>query len=185
MLNFFNDYVRYDRGLDYQALKVKENFDKVLDTLGEPDKRDTIISITIRLKGKADWIAANNASNALEFKVSRKFWGRKSKYVKLPYASAIESSNNWDKEHIHALIRMQDLKKYYEPFEMEQIISDIAYNLNEVNSRDNHSLDGAVKIRSFPYMENECKVVGQSIEYICKSSSNHHNPLERKLLQAV
>ena len=50
MLNFFNDYVRFDRGLNYQALKVKENFDKVLDTLGEPDKRDTIISITIRLK---------------------------------------------------------------------------------------------------------------------------------------
>ena len=81
MLNFFNDYVRFDRGLNYQALKVKENFDKVLDTLGEPDKRDTIISITIRLKGKADWIAANNASNALEFKVSRRIWGRKSKYV--------------------------------------------------------------------------------------------------------
>ena len=185
MLNFFNDYVRFDRGLDYQALKVKENFIRVLDTLGEPDKRDTIISITIRLKGKADWIAANNASNALEFKVSRRFWGRKSKYVKLPYVAAIESSKNWDKEHIHALIRMKDLKENYEPLGMEQIIKDIAYDLNEVNSRDNHLIDGAVKIRSFPYEENKYKVVGQSIEYICKSSSTHHNPLERKLLQAV
>ena len=113
----FKDYVRFDRGIDYQANKVKENFMRVLDILGEPDDRDTIVSITIRLKSKADWIIANNASIALEFKVSRKFWGRKSRYMKLPYVAAIESSKNWDKEHIHALIRMKDLKKYYEPFE--------------------------------------------------------------------
>ena len=106
-------YVRFDRGIDYQANKVKENFMRVLDILGEPYDRDTIISITMRLKSKADWITANNASNALEFKVSRKFWGRKSRYMKLPYVAAIESSKIWDKEHIHALIRMKDLKENY------------------------------------------------------------------------
>ena len=124
----FKDYVRFDRGIDYQANKVKENFMRALDILGEPDDRDIIVSITIRLKSKADWIIANNASNALEFMVSKKFWGRKSRYMKLPYVAAIESSKNWDKEHIHALIRMKDLKQYYEPFEIEQLIKTIASN---------------------------------------------------------
>jgi len=177
----FKDYVRFDRGIDYQANKVKENFMRVLGILGEPDDRDTIVSITIRLKSKADWIIANNASNALEFMVSKKFWGRKSRYMKLPYVRAIESSKNWDKEHIHALIRMKDLKQYYEPFEIEQLIKTIAYNLNEVNSRDKD----AVVLQSFPYKETDNKVVGRSIEYICKSTTNYYNPLERKLLHTT
>ena len=58
----------------------RKNFYKVQSILGPTDKNDTLVSITIRLKGKADWITANNVANGYEFRVSRKFWGRRSRY---------------------------------------------------------------------------------------------------------
>ena len=177
----FTDYAKYNRK-GYQAFKVEENFYRVIDKLGEPDGKNLLVSVTIRLKNKVngiptDWIIANSASNAFEFKISRKFWGRKSKYMKLPYISAIESSKGWDKEHIHALVVLKDLKQHYEPTEIEKEVRKIALSLEEVNSNTPDSVITA----SMPYYEDKNKELGNRIEYICKSSSKQYNPLARKV----
>ena len=186
MLNF-NDYIQVNR-LDYDMEYVRKNFYKVQGILGEENKDDTIAAITIRLKNKVidratgeevktDWIIANSVANTLQLLISKKFLGRKSRYVKLPYVSAIESSKGWDKEHIHALIRLSSLKEEYNANNIESIIREVCLSLDEVN---NHIPD-SVMVRTFPYLENQYKVVGNSIHYLCKSSTKHYNPLIRTL----
>lgn len=182
MLNF-EDYIHgYLHKPDYEMEEVRKNFNRVKDILGEENGDELIASITIRLKNKVngvptDWIIANKVANALQLKASKAFWGRKSKYVKMPYASAIESSKNWNKEHIHALIRMSDLKEELTSYEIETIIRSICLSFEEVN---NHIPD-SVKIRTFPFLENKDKVVGNAIHYICKSSTKAYPPLLRQL----
>lgn len=191
----FEDYIQgYLNKPDYEMAKVKENFYRVQSILGEEDGNELIASITIRLKNrvkvkrlvngietteyvKTDWIIANSVANALQIKVSKAFWGRKSRYVKIPYVSSIESSKGWDKEHIHALIRMSELKEELTSFEIETIIRRICLSFEEVN---NHIPDSVI-IRTFPYLENEHKIVGNAIHYICKSSTKAYNPLLRQL----
>jgi hypothetical protein len=97
--------------------------------------------------------------------------------MKIPYVSSIESSKGWDKEHIHALIRMSDLKEEQTSFGIETIIKSICLSFEEVN---NHIPD-SVKIRTFPYLEKTDKIVGNAIHYICKSSTKAYNPLLRQL----
>ena len=162
--------------------EVRKNFNRVKRILGEENGNELIASITIRLKNKVNgvptgWGIANKVANALQLKVSKAFWGRKSKYVKMPYVSAIESSKNWNKEHIHALIRMSDLKEELTSYEIETIIRSICLSFEEVN---NHIPD-SVKIRTFPFLENEYKVVGNAIHYICKSTTKDYEPLLRQL----
>lgn len=182
MLNF-EDYIHgYLHKPDYEKEEVRKNFNKVKGILGEEDGNELIASITIRLKNKVngiptDWIIANKVANALQLKTSKAFWRRKSKYVKMPYVSAIESSKNWNKEHIHALIRMSDLKEELTSYEIETIIRSICLSFEEVN---NHIPDSVI-IRTFPFLENKDKVVGNAIHYICKSSTKAYNPLLRQL----
>lgn len=191
----FEDYIQgYLNKPDYEMAKVKENFYRVQSILGEEDGNELIASITIRLKNrvkvkrlvngietteyvKTDWIIANSVANALQIKVSKAFWGRKSRYVKIPYVSSIESSKGWDKEHIHALIRMSELKEELTSFEIETIIRRICLSFEEVNNR----IPDSVIVRTFPYLENEHKIVGNAIHYICKSSTKAYNPLLRQL----
>ena len=175
----FKDYAKYNR-LDYVAPhKVEENFYKTLKTLGEPLKGDIIVPITIRLKGiRADWVQANLASNALQLLVSRKFWGKKSKYHLMPYVGSIEVNEKRQKNHLHSIIRIIGLKQDYSIEEIEQIIKDIALNLEETASDNND----AVKIRSFPFCEEHIHNYGNYIEYICKMSSKVYDPLQRKIL---
>ena len=182
MLNF-EDYIHgYLHKPDYEMEEVKKNFDKVKRILGEEDGNELIASITIRLKNKVngvptDWIIANSVANALQIKVSKAFWGRKSRYVKIPYASYIEISKGWNKENIHALFRMSDLKEELTSFEIETTIRSICLSFEEVN---NHTPD-SVLIRTFPFLENKDKVAGNAIHYICKSSTKAYNPLLRQL----
>lgn len=182
MLNF-EDYIHgYLHKPDYRMEEVRKSFNKVKRILGEENGNELIASITIRLKNKVngvptDWIIANKVANTLQLKVSKAFWGRKSKYVKMPYVSAIESSKNWNKEHIHALIRMSDLKEELTSYEIETIIRSICLSFEEVN---NHIPDSVI-IRTFPFLENKDKVVGNAIHYICKSSTKAYNPLLRQL----
>lgn len=194
MLTFENYIHGYLNKSGYEPEEVRKNFYKALGILGEEDGDELIASITIRLKNwvkvktivngvetfdrvKTDWMIANSVSNALQTKVSRAFWRRKSKYGKLPYVSSIESSRGWDKEHIHALIRMSDLKEPFTSYEIESIIKSIALSFEEVNSH----IPDSVNIRTFPYLENQYKIVGNAIHYICKSSTKAYNPLLRKL----
>jgi hypothetical protein len=194
MLNF-EDYIHgYLHKTDYEMEEVRKSFNKVKRILGEENCNELIASITIRLKNrvkvktlingieatkyiKTDWGIANSVANALQIKVSKTFWRRKSKYVKMPYTSSIESSIGWDKEHIHALIRISDLKEGLTGCEIETIIRSICLSFEEVN---NHIPD-SVKIRTFPFLENKNKVVGNAIHYICKSSTKTYNPLLRQL----
>ena len=172
----FNDYVKHHR-IGYEAAAVEKDFYKVLDKLGELNPNETIAAITLRLKGKADWRTANDVANGFEFRISRKFWGRKSKYKKLPMVFAIESSGNWDKDHLHGLIRIQDPKQPYTDQEIIKILKETAHSFNEVNKRD----PDAVITRTFPFCEDKYKQLGNSIEYVCKISSRHYPPLERTL----
>jgi len=199
----FENYIKYDRLITqgyYDIKHVRKSFYEALSILGKPDKRDTLVAITIRLKTrvkvktirngvevneymKTNWGIAHSASNRLHGQISKKFWGRRSKYEKLPYVRSIESNEDWDKDHIHALIRMKDLKlnrKTNQTFttkEIEDTIYDIAYELEEVNERDRKKDKPPVLIRTFPYWEDKYNVLGRSIEYICKTSSKHYDPL--------
>ena len=173
----FNNYIKLKRE-GYDLVAVEKNFYKVLDIPGDLDENETIAAITLRLKGKADWITANNVANGFEFRISRKFWGRKSRYKKLPMVFAIESSRKWDKDHLHGLIRIQDPKQAYTEQEIINILKETSHSFNEVNKRD----PDAVITRTFPFCEDMTKQLGNSIEYVCKTSSKHYDPLQRKLI---
>jgi hypothetical protein len=180
----FQDYVKHLRFYcnelyEYHHKEVEKRFYQVFEILGEPNEFDKLAFITVRLKGKSDWTTANNASNALEFKLSKFFWGRKSRYQKLPYVSSIETSLKRFKDHFHAIVRLTNLKKDYLIEEIENSIINTALNLDEVNNKN----PDAVKIRIFPFCDNSYEV-GNSVEYICKTSSKHYNPLERKVLSS-
>lgn len=167
----------------YDYHKVESNFYKVLDILGELDKRDLIVNIDVRLKGQATWDECNSYARGLHIKISQRFWGRKSKYHKFPFVRSIESkqrANGYIKDHLHMMIKMIDLKQYYEPIEIEQIIKEIAYDMDEVNSKDKGDKP-AVNISNFPYWENEDKKLGRRIEYICKSTTDFYDPLAQGL----
>ena len=167
----FNDYAKHNRK-GYEAAAVEKDFYRVLDVLGELNPNETIAAITLRLKGKADWRTANDVANGFEFRISRKFWGRKSKYKKLPMVFAIESNRRGDKDHLHGLIRIQDPKQPYTDQEIIKILKETAHSFNEVNKRD----PDAVITRTFPFCEDKYKQLGNSIEYVCKTSRRHYPP---------
>ena len=91
---------------------------------------------------------------------------------------AIESSRKWDKDHLHGLIRIQDPKQPYTEQEIIKILKETSHSFNEVNKRD----PDAVITRTFPFCEDITKQLGNSIEYVCKTSSKHYDPLQRKLI---
>ena len=171
----FEDYIdnnkiafRISKQGYYDIDSVKNNFYKVLNFLGAFDKTEYIAALTLRLKNKVkvkkiidgvetfeyiptDYRVAQSVANAISIKLTRKFWGRKGRYNKMPMVFSIESSKNWDKEHIHALIRFTDLKQYYSPNELSMILRGLCYTFDEVNRRD-HT---AVEIRMFHYCETQ------------------------------
>ena len=179
----FEDYINgYIHKTDYQMEEVRKNFDKVISILGEEDENDFIACITLRLKNKVngirtDWVIANSVANALQILISKRFWGRKSRKEKIPYVSSVESSKKKDKEHLHILVRLKDLKEPFEEFELDAILRGICNSLEEVNEK----IPDAVKIRIYPFLENQYKIVGNAIHYICKSSTNENKPLLRQL----
>jgi hypothetical protein len=186
----FEDYVKHERYYgnqihQYHHKEVEKRFYEVLDKLGKPDGTDDAAFITVRLKSSSDWVIANNASNALEYKLSKHFWRRKGKKLLIndlvPFVSSIEQSSTRIKDHFHGIFRLKDSKQYYSYEELEKIITEIALSLKEVNDK----CPDAVKVRIFPFCdrtEEQAREVGNSIEYICKTSSKHYNPLERKVL---
>ena len=76
--------------------------------------------------------------------------------MKVPYVSAIESSKDWDKEHIHSLIRLGGLKENLSTNDnIENAIREECLSLDEVN---NHIPDSVI-IRTFPYLENNSRLL--------------------------
>jgi len=183
----FNKYVKHERYYgnhlySYHHKEVEKRFYEALDKLGEPNGTDDAVFITLRLKSKSDKIIASSASYALEWKLCKYFWRKKGKKMLIsgtaPYVSSIEENLFSIKDHIHAIIRLKDLKQDFTHQEIEDNITQIALSLDEVNSNN----PDAVKVRIFPFCdttEEQAKEVGNSIEYICKTSSKHNNPLLR------
>ena len=186
----FDNYVKhlryYNNHLyEYHHKEVEKRFYEVLDKLGAPEGDDDAVFITIRLKSKSDWVIANNASNPLEWKLCKYFWKRKGRKMlesgTAPFISSIEHNLFRTKDHIHAIIRLKELKQNYSHIEIENKIKQFALELKEVNAK----CPDAVKIRIFPFCdktEQEATEVGNSIEYICKTSSRNYNPLSKKIL---
>ncbi len=184
----FNKYVKHERYYgnhlySYHHKEVEKRFYEALEKLGEPTGTDDAVFITLRLKSKSDWIIANDASNALEYKLCKYFWRKKGKKMLIsgtaPFVSSIEHNLIRIKDHIHAIIRLKDLKQNFTHQEIEENITKIALSLEEVNSNS----PDACEVRIFPFCdmsEEQAKEVGNSIEYICKTSSKHHNPLFKK-----
>ena len=177
--------IRLDKQGYYDIDSVKKNFNKVLAILGEFDSKDNCALLSLRLKNKVavkriingneiteyitpDYWVAKSVAKAISDKLTRKLWGRKGKYDKMPMVFSIESSKNWDKDHIHALIRFAEPKQYYSENEYSMILRSICNDLDEVNSKDHTAVD----ICMFHYCENEAKQLGNYIEYICKTSAN-------------
>mgnify|MGYP003135974950 CR=1 FL=1 len=161
----------------YDYHRVQKNFYKALNTLGSLDKRDLCCAITLRLKNKVDgvktdWRTCNSVSHALSCKTSRKYWGKRSKYERIPMIRAIEPDKLWFKEHLHIVIRFKDLKQYYEEDEIRQFLDDTCKGFKEINERDQTS----VFIRMFRYW-NDTNELGNTIEYFCKTTSSKYNPL--------
>ena len=186
----FEKYVKHERYSsdylhEYHHKEVEKRFYQVLDKIGEPTGTCDAVFVTLRLKGKPDKIIAWNTANALEYKLCKHFWRRKGKKMLInnstPFIASVEENLDTAKDHVHAIIVLKDLKQYYSHKELEKIIIETASNLKEINKK----CPDAVKIRIFPFCdrtEKEARAVGNSIEYICKTSSKHNNPLERILL---
>lgn len=187
------DFDRYAKHLryygnhlyEYHHREVEKNFYAVLDKLGEPKGNDYAAFITIRLKSKSDWVIANNAANALEYFICKYFWRRKGRKMletgSAPFVSSVEHNLNRIKDHIHAIVRLPELKEDYTEEEIRDQITRIALGLKEVNIRN----PDAVRVRMFPFcdaIQKNANEIGNSIEYICKTSSKHYNPLSRKVL---
>jgi hypothetical protein len=186
----FEKYVKHERYYgshiyQYHHKEVEKRFYEVLDKLGEPDGTDDAVFITLRLKSKSDRIIACIASNALEWKLCKFFWGKKGKKMLInhsaPFVSSVEHNLIRVKDHIHAIIRLKDLKQYYSCSTIKDEIKQIALSIEEVNDKDSE----AVKIRIFPFsdkIEELEREVGNTIEYISKTASKHYNPIERIIL---
>jgi hypothetical protein len=190
----FQKYVKHLRYYgnhiyQYHHKEVEKRFKEALKILGEPKGNDYAVFITLRLKGKSDWITANNASNRLEWKLCKYLWKTKGKYMlkngTAPYVSSIEHNLFRIKDHIHAVIRLSNsdlnLPQYYSLDEIQDKIKEIALDMEEVDKKNPDN----VCIRIFPYTdktEEQEKEVGNTLEYICKTSSKHHNPLKRQIL---
>lgn len=162
----------------YEYNSVEKNFYQVLDALGALDKNEYCAFITLRLKNKVNgiptgWDTANSVARALRFKISAKYWGRKGrKHNKMPMVRAIEADKNWFKEHLHILVRFNDLKQYYDEKDIELFIRETCNEFEEINERDNT----AVSVRMFRYWNNTNEL-GNTIEYMCKTSSSKYDPL--------
>ena len=168
-------------GLDMNYIKVKENFDKVLDTLGEFDKNELIVNIDLRLMNKyGTYEAVSSVCNAIWIKTSQYFLKRESRYRKLPFVRSIETKEQARgriKDHTHMMIRLKDLKKHYEEQEVIDIITDICYSMKEVNSKDRKKDKPPVNCRTIPFWEDNRNTLGKRIVYICKTSTQTNDPL--------
>lgn len=186
----FEKYVKHERYYaskiySYHHKEVEKRFYEILDKLGEPSGTDDAVFITLRLKSKSDWVTANCASFGLEYKLCKYFWRKKGKKMLIskttPFISSIEHNLVRIKDHIHAIIRLKDLKQNYSHQEIIDNITKIALSLKEVNAK----CPDAVRVRIFPFCdktEEQANELGNTIEYMCKTSSKSYNPLLTKIL---
>ena len=168
---------RKDLRRNYSSGYVEENFYKAQGIIGKPVKNCVLAFVTVKLKGKsADWICANNALNAFEFKIKRKFWKRKWKYMNT-MIGVIEPDKDYLTFHFHALIVCRDMVCTLSNQEIEDAIKSEVKDLKETNEKS----AGLVRVRMFPFSA-ETTDLGDTIEYLVKTSSKEHDPMNRKVL---
>jgi len=176
---------QYEYGLIMDYHRVKDNYLKAVHTLGEFDKNELIVNVDLRVKNDYGcWEAVDNLCNSIRIKASQYFLKRESRYRKLPFVRSIETKEQASgriKDHAHMMIRMKDSKKFYAPTEIVDIITQICYSMNEINSKDKKNSNPPVNVRTFPFWEDNYNTLGKRIVYICKTSSIHHDPLAHGL----
>ena len=171
------DKFRKENRIGYSSGYVEDNFNRVQRIIGLPDGTSRLVFITAVLKGKdSDWITANNACNAFEIKIKRFFWKTAWKY-KNTFVGSIEYDKEHLKYHFHSILVLKELRKEYSDDEIRKHITDVLSNLEETNEKNADMVD----IRIFPFSV-ETSDLGDTIEYLVKTSSRNHNPLERTLL---
>jgi hypothetical protein len=172
----FEEY-RMDLRIPYSPFDVEKNFKRVQEIIGIPDEISKCMFVSVKLKGKDAkyWNTANNACNALEFKFKRRFWKNKGRHMKT-FIGAIEFDREDMVYHFHSLMIFKELKEVFYDDELEDIIISIIKGLKETN--ENNAV--MVKSRIFPFCL-ETRELGETIEYLTKSSSKKHNPLIREI----
>ena len=172
----FEDY-RMDLRIPYSPLYVEKNFRIVQEIIGEPDGISSCMFVSVKLQGKEAkyWNTANNACNALEFKFKRRFWRNKGQYMNT-FVGAIEFDREDMVYHFHSLMIFKELKEVFYDDELEHIVISIINGLKETNENNARM----VKSRMFPFCL-ETRELGETIEYLVKSSSKDSNPLTRKI----
>ena len=172
---------RQDLRKTYYSKYVKERFNEALEMIGAPKDGDRFAFITARPKGNAGWYECNNAMNAFEFKLNRKLWRRRSRKEKIPNVGSIEPDASFHKYHFHYLVNLKELKMLLTDDEIRSIIIRQLKELKEINSKDPNALD--VFVFTFDNFKQNSRddAFGTSIHYLVKSSSKHHNPLEKEV----
>lgn len=172
----FEEY-RMDLRIPYSPFYVEKNFKQVQEIIGIPDEMSSCLFVSVKLKGKDAkyWNTANNACNALEFKFKRRFWKNKGQHMKT-FIGAIEYDRDNMVYHFHSLMIFKELKEVFYDDELEDIVISIINGLEETNEKNAKM----VRCRMFPFCL-ETRELGETIEYLAKSSSKKFNPLTRKI----
>lgn len=172
----FEEY-RMDLRIPYSPFYVEKNFYRVQEIIGIPDEISSCMFVSVKLKGKDAkyWNTANNACNALEFKFKRRFWKNKGRHMRT-FIGAIEFDREDMNYHFHSLIIFKELKEVFYDDELESIVISIINGLEETNEKN----AVMVKSRMFPFCLNT-REIGETIEYLAKSSSKNFNPLTRMI----
>jgi len=172
----FEDY-RMDLRIPYSPVYVEKNFKRVQEIIGIPDGISKCMFVSVKLKSKDAkyWNTANNACNALEFKFKRRFWKNKGEYMKT-FIGAIEFDREDMVYHFHSLMIFKELKELFYDDELREIVISIINGLDETNENNVRM----VKSRMFPFCL-ETRELGETVEYLVKSSSKKSNPLTRKI----
>ena len=166
----------------YYPKYVSKRFYEAQEKIGTPNNGERCMWVSVKTKSKFDdWFGTNNALNAFEFQINRKLWMRRSKKEKMPNIGAIETDKEHLKHHFHYLMVLKQIQVLLTDFEIENMVRNIAGNLDEVNSRNpNH-----INIQFFRFDLSKVNTTqdtfGKLIHYCVKSSEEHYNPLERKI----
>lgn len=172
---------RQDLRIPYNPKYVEQRFYEALEMIGTPKDGDRFAFITAKPKGAAGWYECNNAMNALEFRLNRKLWKRRSRKEKMPNVGSIEPDASFHKYHFHYLVHLKELKVLLTDDELNVIIIRQLKKLEEINSRDQSAIN--VLVFSFNASKANTKqdTLGKNIHYLVKSSSKHHNPLAKEV----
>ena len=160
----------------YDEDRVKLNFYKGQKILEYPDQdRSDLLYITVNSVGHSDPIQVASIIKSLHNQISRHFWGRKSRYKKLPFLTSIEpDKNNW-KYHFHGLLKLQDLKNYPSVDAAIEVIRDSILSLREVKKDSKQYSDPVhiVHLSTDESLDHYQRV----LTYIMKESTHQYDPL--------